>query len=159
MAGGAETSATLLFGPGRYRFFLPLKAIVELERLCADKPIGVIYDEISGSIGLSNETQDPVYLIGGTARAKDAYQVIRLAAQYGAEAEVAGEVKAVSALDATRLVEDYVDSRPYDEFMPVAWAILRNTLSGVTLKKKAAAPESPSPLAADTSSLPAGNSA
>jgi hypothetical protein len=108
MIPGAETSATLLFGPGRYRFFLPLKAIVELERLCGDKPIGVIYDEISGSIGLSRETDDPVYLIGGTARAKDAYQVIRLAAQYGAE------------------------GRPYPRWMPLAWSKITSTAGRMT---------------------------
>lgn len=133
---GAETSCQLEFGPGTYRFFLPLKGIVEVERLC-EKAIGSIYDDLSGAIGIEKETDKPAYIIGGPARAKDAYQVIRIAAQYGGEAEIAGEAEKVSALDATRLVDAYVDGRPFSEFMPVAWAILRATLMGISLKKKA----------------------
>jgi hypothetical protein len=75
------TSVELEFGPGRYRFFLPLKAQMEVERLCGNKAIGTIYDELCGSVGINQETGAALYL-PGPARAKDAYEVIRLAAQY-----------------------------------------------------------------------------
>jgi len=133
---GAERSVLLQFGGGRYRFFLPMKGIVEVERLCK-KPIGVLYDELSGSIGLEKDTENPVYLIGGTASITDAYHLIRKAAEYGGQAEISGETVTVSSIDAANLVDEYVDGKDYDEFMPVAWAIVRHTLSGATLKKKA----------------------
>lgn len=132
------TSVELEFGPGRYRFFLPLKAQIEVERLCGNKAIGTIYDELCGSVGINQETGAALYL-PGPARAKDAYEVIRLAAQHGRESYVAGQRIDVSAIDATRLVDQYVDGRPYAEFMPVAWSILRALLTGIQLdapKKK-----------------------
>lgn len=132
------TSVELEFGPGRYRFFLPLKAQIEVERLCGNKAIGTIYEELCGSVGINQETGAALYL-PGPARAKDAYEVIRLAAQYGGECYVAGQRIDVSAIDATRLVDQYVDGRPYAEFMPVAWSILKVLLTGIQLdapKKK-----------------------
>lgn len=132
------TSVELEFGPGRYRFFLPLKAQIEVERLCGNKAIGTIYDELCGSVGINQETGAALYL-PGPARAKDAYEVIRLAAQYGSEGFVSGQRISVSAIDATRLVDQYVDGRPYAEFMPVAWGILKALLTGIQLdapKKK-----------------------
>lgn len=135
-APGSERSILLQFGAGRYRFFLPMKGIVEVERLCG-KPIGVLYDELSGSIGIEKDTENPVYLIGGTARITDAYHLIRKAAEFGGQAEISGETVKVSSIDAANLVDEYVDGKDFDEFMPVAWAIARNTLSGAALKKKA----------------------
>lgn len=132
------TAIELDFGPGRYRFFLPLKAQIEVERLCGNKAIGSIYDELCGSVGINQETGAALYL-PGPARAKDAYEVIRLAAQYGSEGFVGGQRIPVSAIDATRLVDQYVDGRPYAEFMPVAWGILKALLTGIQLdapKKK-----------------------
>jgi hypothetical protein len=146
---GAERSVLIQFGNGRYRFFLPMKGIVEVERLCK-KPIGVLYDELSGSIGLDKTTEAPVYLIGGTASITDAYHLIRKAAEYGGQAEISGETVKISSIDAANLVDEYVDGKDYDEFMPVAWAIARHTLSGATLKKKAEQAKQ-SPLAADKS--------
>lgn len=153
---GSERALIASFGGGKYRFFLPMKGIVEVERLCG-KPLGVIYDEMSASMGLEKATDNPVYLIGGTARISDAYHVIRKAAEMGGQAELAGEVVKVSAIDATNLVDQHVADADYDEFMPVAWAILRNTMSGATLKKKAEAERlaRSKPSAADTSSPPA----
>lgn len=127
-----STSLLMAFGDGRYRFFLPLKAQVEVERLTG-KALGLIYDELCASIGQERDTEVHVYL-PGPARAKDAYEIIRLAAQYGALAEVAGQQIKTSAIDATRLADQYVDGRPYTEFMPVAWAILQATLTGIKLE-------------------------
>lgn len=133
---GAVSDITLAFGDGRYRFYLPLKAEIEVERLCGDTPLGVIYDALSASVGIDKETDAAVYLEGGPARRHHARHVIRIAAQYGGEAEIQGEAVKVSPIDATRLVEQFVDGRPFGEVIPVAWSILQATLTGVRLKKK-----------------------
>lgn len=141
---GAVPDITLAFGEGRYRFFLPVKGEVEVERLCGDMPLGVLYDAFSASVGMNQETGEAVYLDGGPARRHHARHIIRIAAQYGGEGEIQGETVKVSPLDATRLVEQHVDGRPFDEVIPVAWSILQATLTGVRLKKKPEGVETPS---------------
>lgn len=132
----AQADVLLAFGDGRYRFYLSLKAESEVERLCGNTPLGVIYEDMESSVGENRETGEIVYIPGGRARRHHAQHVIRIAAQYGGEAEIAGEVVKVSAIDATRLVENYVEGRPFDEVIPTAWAILQATLTGINLKKK-----------------------
>lgn len=139
---GSTADVILDFGTGRYRFFLPLKAEVEVERLCGNVPLGVIYDEFSSSMGIDKGTENPVYLDGGQARRHYARHVIRVAAQYGGEAEIDGEVVSVSSIDATRLVEQHVDGKHFSEVIPTAWMILKATLSGISLKKKGGAADS-----------------
>lgn len=139
-----DTSITLDFGPGRYRFWLPMARIVEVERLCGDKSIVLMYEEMS--VGLGGEAEAPVFFGAGPVRIKDVYEVIRCGAIGGNERYDGDEVRPVSALDAKRLVDDYVDGRPMSETVPVAWAILNAAIMGVTLKKKAQPePDDPSP--------------
>lgn len=148
----------ILFGPGRYRFRLPMQRVLEIERLCgqkdAPKPIGTIFEQLSDAVGIRRDTGDPRYIGAGPVHARDVYEVIRCAAIGGAEAEIAGETLKVSAIDATNLVDEYVaDGAPgrYAEAIPVAWHILNMTFMGVSLKKKAdAAPEDTSPTGAVT---------
>lgn len=136
-----DTSVTLNFGDARYRFWLPMARIVEIERLCGDKSILAMHDEMSFALGFRQGSEDPVFVGGGTARIKDIYEIIRCAAIGGGE-RYDGEAKAtVSPLDAKRLVDDYVDGRPLEETLPVAHAILHAAVHGVRLKKKAVAPE------------------
>lgn len=111
---------TLDFGPGRYDFALPMARICEVERLCGDKSIVVMYEEMSAGIGLDRETDAPRFLGVGSARIKDVYEVIRCAAIGGG----------LSPGEAGDLVREYVDGRPYSETVPVAWAILHDTLLG-----------------------------
>lgn len=139
------------FGPGRYAFRLPMARIIEVERLCGDKSIVLIYEDLSAGIGIERDNADVARFMGtGGARLKDIYEVIRCAAIGGGEAILAGETVKVSAIDATRLVDEYVaDGAPgrYAEAAPVAWAILHDTIMGVRLKKKADADqESQSPI-------------
>jgi hypothetical protein len=134
-------SDLIAFGPGRYRFALSMKQICEIERLCGDKSIVTIYEELSAGIGLDRETEQARFLGTGAARVRDIYEVIRCAAIAGGESD-AGPV---SPIDAKQLVDDYVDGRPFVETAPVAWAILHEAIMGVRLKKKADAPESESP--------------
>ena len=139
---------TLAFGRGRYRFRLPMARILEIERLCGDKSISTMYEEMSIGVGLDRDTMDPRYVGAGPVRLKDVYEIIRCAAIGGGEAEIAGERVAVSTIDATRLVDENVaDGRPglYAESVPVAWAILHHTLLGARLKKKEPDEKSPSP--------------
>lgn len=133
-----HTAVTLDFGGGRYRFFLPLARIVEIERLRGDKSILVMHEEMGSALGIEQGAEEPVFIGGGLgARIADISEVIRCAAIGGEQAEVGGETVSVSPLDASRLVADYVDGRPIEETLPVAWAILDAAIRGVRLKKKA----------------------
>jgi hypothetical protein len=134
------------FGPGRYTFRLPMARIVEIERLCGDKSIVTIYEELSAGMVIGREDDEPVFIGSGPARIKDVYEVIRCAAIGGGEAEIAGETAKVSPIEAAKLVNAYVDGRPYSETVPVAWAILHHTVLDARLKKKARAEESTAPL-------------
>lgn len=139
----------LNFGPGRYTFRLPMAKVIEIERLCGDKSIVTMYEEMSAGIGIAQDDGMARFLATGGVRIKDVYEVIRCAAIGGGTAEIAGETVKVSPADATRLVNEYVDGRPYGEHVPVAWAILNDALLDVRLKKKADEPEAESPIAAE----------
>lgn len=143
-------TVTTEFGRGRYAFRLPMARVVEVERLCGDKSIVTMYEEMSAGIGIN--TEDQARFVGaGAVRIKDVYEVIRCAAIGGGQAEIAGETVKVSAIDAARLVDEYVDGRPYIESVPVAWRILHHTIMDARLKKKAAdEQESTSPTSAVT---------
>jgi len=121
-----ETAIDLDFGPGHYRFWLPMARIVEIERLCGDKSVLTIHDDLGGALGLDADGE-PVFVGGGQGRIRDVYEVIRCAAIGGGTAPI----------DAKRLVDEYVDGRPLAETLPVAWAILEAAVRGVRLKKKA----------------------
>lgn len=136
----SDTAIELDFGDGRYRFFLPMARICEVERLCGDKSIVTMHEEMGAALGIEPETEALRFLGGGSPRIKDVYEVIRCAAIGGEECERDGETHRVSALDAKRLVDAYVDGRPLSETVPVAWAILNAAVMGVRLKKKAAPP-------------------
>jgi hypothetical protein len=133
------------FGPGRYVFKLSMARIIEIERLCGDKSISTMYEEMSAGIGIGREDDQAHFLAVGPVRLKDVYEVIRCAAIGGGEADVDGKTVSIGPIDAKRLVDEYVDGRPYAESVPVAWAILNHTLLGPRLKKKADEAESPSP--------------
>lgn len=141
-----ETHIDLDFGDGRYRFWLPMARIVEVERLCGDKSLLTIHDELGNAMGMDRETGVPMFAGGGQGRIRDIYEVIRCGA-VGGNARLDGETEAkVSPLDAKRLVDTYVDGRPIAETLPVAWSILEAAINGVRLKKKAEADEeSPNP--------------
>lgn len=142
----SETALTLDFGDGRYRFFLPMARICEVERVCGDKSIVVMHEEMGAALGIEPATEEVRFLGGGAPRIKDVYEVIRCAAIGGGECERDGRTVPVSAIDAKRLVDDYVDGRPFAETVPVAWAILNAAIMGVRLKKKA----EPKPVTAGT---------
>jgi hypothetical protein len=139
---------TLDFGPGRYTFRLPMARIIEVERLCGDKSIVAMYEEMSAGIGIGRDDDEARFVGAGTARIKDVFEIIRCAAIGGGEAEIAGETVKVAPNDAARLVSEYVDGRPYSETVPVAWAILHHTVMDARLKKKAPEQVGTSPMTA-----------
>jgi hypothetical protein len=84
--------------------------IVEIERNCGDKSIVAMLDEFSLGMGWTAE-QEPVFAGGGPVRIKDVAEVIRCGAIGGG----------MAPLEAKRLVDSYVDGRPYSETVPIAW--------------------------------------
>jgi len=130
-----DTAITLDFAGGRYTFWLPMARICEVERLCGDKSIVLMYEEMS--VGLGGSEESPQFFGAGPVRIKDVYEVIRCAAIGGNERYDGEKSHPVSPLEAKRLVDDYVDGRPMSETVPVAWAILNAAIMGVSLKKKA----------------------
>jgi hypothetical protein len=122
-----ETAIELEFGDGRYRFWLPMARIIEIERNCGDKSIVTMLDEMSAAMGwTAGDDPAPAFVGGGPVRIRDVAEVIRCGAIGGG----------LAPLDAKRLVESYVDGRPLSETAEVAWAILTAAVWGVRLKKK-----------------------
>lgn len=140
-----DTAIELEFGDGSYRFWLPMSRVIECERNCGDKSILEMYDAMGQALGMMPDAEGVHFIGGGSARIKDVYEVIRCAAIGGGECRIGEETRSVSAIDAKRLVDEYVDGRPLAETIPVAWAILNAAIMGVSLKKKAEAPESDPP--------------
>jgi hypothetical protein len=80
------------------------------------------------SLAMGWQTADePAFVGGGPVRIEHVAEVIRCAAIGGG----------LAPLEAKRLVDQYVDGRPYTETVPVAHAILGAAIFGVRLKKKA----------------------
>jgi hypothetical protein len=115
--------------------------IVEIERICGDKSILEMHDQLGQALGMMPGAEDVHFIGGGTARIRDVYEIIRCAAIGGAERRDGETTAKVGPLDAKHLVDNYVDGRPLAETIPVAWAILDAAIRGVSLKKKAPEPE------------------
>lgn len=130
----SDTAIELDFGDGRYRFWLPMARIIEIERLCGDKSILLMHEEMSLALRQFPGDEAVSFAGGGAARIRDVFEVIRCGAIGGG----------LSPIDAKQLADNYVDGRPIAETLPVAWAILNAAIMGVSLKKKAEAPESES---------------
>lgn len=143
-----DTAVELKFADGDYRFFLPMREIVQLEREC-DKSVIQMCDEMGQSLGMLPGSETAHFIGGGPTRYVEIRNTIRLALIGGNKALVDGEEKEVGPLTARTIVETYVDGRPVSETLPVAWAVLNAAVMGVSLKKKdtAADGESLSPSA------------
>ena len=140
-----DTAIELDFGPGTFRFWLPLPQVVELERNCGAQRIGdtpgvpksmlLIYDQLSG--GLAVDGGNPVYLGGGSAILKDVREVVRLALIGGNSGMIDGEQVEVGPIRAKELVDEYLyPARPLVEGVFLAWSILHAAINGISLKKK-----------------------
>ena len=131
-----DTAAELDFGDGRYRFWLALPHIIELERKTGGKSVFAIYDQLGAGLGLDGET--PIYLGGGAAMTTDIRETIRLGLIGGNSGMVDGEQIEVGPQRARELVDTYTfPARPIIEGQHVAWSILHAAITGISLKKKA----------------------
>lgn len=139
-----DTAVELKFADGEYRFFLPMREIVQLEREC-DKSVIQMCDEMGQSLGLSPGSADIHFIGGGPTRYLELRATIRLALIGGNKGMVDSVEKPVGPLTAKSLVETYVDGRPIAETLPVAWTVLNAAVMGVRLKKKETEPEGESP--------------
>lgn len=143
-----DTAVELDFGPGTFRFWLPLPQVVELERNCGSQRVGdtpavpksmlLIYDQLGA--GLAADDGRPVYLGGGGAILKDIRETIRLGLIGGNSGMVDGEQVEVGPIRAKELVDEYLyPARPLIEGAYLAWSILHAAINGISLKKKAEA--------------------
>lgn len=130
-----DTAVELKFGDGTYRFWLPMRELVQLEKETG-KSVLQMHDEMGQSLGLSPGDNKVQFLGGGATRFIEIRSTIRLALIGGNSGKVNGEEKPIGPLSAQAIVENYVDARPLAETLPVAWAILDAAVRGVSLKKK-----------------------
>lgn len=131
-----DTAAELDFADGKYRFWLALPHIIELERKTGNKSVFAIYDQLGAGLGLDDAS--PIYLGGGAAMITDIRETIRLGLIGGNHAVVDGEQVEVGPIRARELVDLYTfPNRPIIESLHVAWSVLHAAITGIDLKKKA----------------------
>lgn len=137
-----DTAVDLDFGDGRYRFWLGLPQVVELERKCGGKSVFIMYDEMGAGLGMAGDA--PIYMGGGTAMVTDIRETIRLGLIGGGSGTVTGEEVEVGPRRAIELVDAYAfPTRPLTESLHVAWSILHAAIAGISLKKADGAGEKP----------------
>jgi hypothetical protein len=136
----ADTAVEIDFADGRYRFWLPLPQVVELERKTGDTSILVIEERLRAAIGVEeNEGGEPrfVFLGGGAAMVSDVRETLRLGLIGGGSGMVDGQEVEVGPNTARQLVDAYVyPARPLGEGVVLAWRVLHAAIHGVQLKKK-----------------------
>jgi hypothetical protein len=142
-----DTAIELDFADGRYRFWLPMPQIVQLERGPVNKPhaeaypksVFLMFDQMGAGLGFVGDA--PVYVGGGSALATDIAETIRLALIGGNSGTVSGEHFEVTPTMAAQLVRDNTyPARPLIEGMRLAWEILHAAIAGVDVKKKVESP-------------------
>lgn len=133
----SETAVTLPFADGEYRFWLPLPQVVELERKTGDTSILDIEQRLSAAIGIERDTQEFVFVGGGSVMVAEVRETIRLALIGGNYGMVDGQEVEVGPLMAKQLIDSYAyPARPLSECALLAWRILHAAIHGVRLKKK-----------------------
>ena len=136
----ADTAVEFDFADGRYRFWLPLPEVVELERKTGVS-ILAIEERLRAAIGVDGDVSDPasdfVFLGGGSATVTDVRETLRLALQGGGGGLVDGEEIEVGPIRARQLVETYVyPARPFAEGVVQAWRVLHAAIHGIQLSSK-----------------------
>ena len=134
-----DTAVELDFADGRYRFWLPMPQVIELERKCGQrdtdgvlrpKSIVTIFDGLNDSLGMQDEAL--VWIGGGSIHPFDVNEVLRLGLIGGGTVD--------GPIAARELVENYgYPARPLVEVAGLAWAVLSAAVLGISLKKKAVA--------------------
>ena len=141
-----DTAVELDFADGRYRFWLPLPQVIELERK-TDASILVIEERLRGAIGVEGKDGEGepnfVFLGGGSAMMADVRETIRLALIGGNSGFVEEAEIEVGPGVARQLIDNYVyPARPLSEGVVLAWRILHAAIHGVELaSQKKSAPD------------------
>lgn len=140
-----DTAVELKFADGRYRFWLPLPQVFELERK-TEASMLAIEERLRAAIGVDgkDESGDPkfVFLGGGSALMADVRETIRLGLIGGNSGFVDEVETEVGPGVAQQLVNNYVyPARPLSEGVVLAWRILHAAIHGVELHSKKKDPD------------------
>lgn len=138
-----DTAIEREFAGGRFTFYLPLPAVLAVEKgpvtpslRVREYPVSVfqIYDELSVGIGLDVDGK-LVRLPGASIFIGDLHNIIERALVGGNAGEKDGEMFEVDAKLAARVVNENL-MRNVEGCSLLAWDILHSLIKGVDLKKK-----------------------
>lgn len=138
-----DTAIEREFAGGRFTFYLPLPAVLAVEKgpvtpslRVREYPVSVfqVYDELSVGIGLDVDGK-LVRLPGASIFIGDLHNIIERALVGGNAGEKDGETFDVDAKLAARLVNENL-MRNVEGCSLLAWDILHSLIKGVDLKKK-----------------------
>jgi len=139
-----DTAIEREFAGGRFTFYLPLPAVLAVEKgpvtpalRSREYPVSMfqLYDELSAGIAIDPDGS-LVRVPGGSIFAGDLHNIIERALIGGNAGEKDGDKFEVDTKLATRLVNENL-LRNFEGCALLAWDILHATIKGVSLKKKA----------------------
>jgi len=138
-----DTAIERDFAGGRFTFYLPLPAILAVERgpvtpnlRVREYPVSLfqIYDDLGAGIGLDTEG-NPVLLPGARVFAGDIHNILERALVGGNAGERDGDQFEVDGKLALRLINETLPAN-IEAYALLVWDILHATIKGVSLKKK-----------------------
>lgn len=139
-----DTAIERDFAGGRFTFYLPLPAVLAVERgpvtpalRSREYPVSMfqLYDELSAGIAIDADGT-LVRVPGASIFAGDLHNIIERALIGGNSGEKDGDKFEVDTKLASRLVNENL-LRNFEGCALLAWDILHATIKGVSLKKKA----------------------
>lgn len=142
-----DTGLALEFADGEYFFQLKLPQIIELQQKCAyrdrqgsviNKGVLKIYQDVMAGRAVLDDGGHIGSPFEGEAGITEIQEIVRLALIGGNQKIVNDETGEVSALDAKRLVENYLQVLPVKDQWDLAASIIHGAVVGYTPKKKAA---------------------
>lgn len=148
-----DTAIERDFAGGRFTFYLPLSAVLAVEKgplsphlRVREYPVSMfqIYDELSAGIGVDGDG-NLVRLPGSRIFAGDLHNILEQALKAGNSGERDGESFDVDGKLANRLVNELIQTS-FEACALLAWDVLNATIKGIDLKKKDPAPSDPANL-------------
>ncbi len=145
-----DTAIERDFAGGRFTFYLPLSAVLAVEKgplsphlRVREYPVSMfqIYDELSAGIGVDGDG-NLVRLPGSRIFAGDLHNILEQALKAGKSGERDGESFEVDGKLANRLVNEQIQAS-FESCAILAWDVLNATVKGIDLKKKDTAPKEP----------------
>lgn len=145
-----DTAIERDFAGGRFTFYLPLSAVLAVEKgplsphlRVREYPVSMfqIYDELSAGIAMDADG-NLVRLPGARIFAGDLHNILEQALKAGKSGERDGETFEVDGRLANRLVNEQIQAS-FESCAILAWDVLNATIKGIDLKKKDPAPNEP----------------